>query len=112
MGSMNLEGDPAFQALAWEDPNWGGTTDKRGGYQKTIPTWEGGGTEFVPTKSYFDKQGQRSAKQNEAKLKAIQTRGGSAAGVRNILKGQQAAAPQGGTLLGGENTPAKTLLGL
>jgi len=36
MGSMNLEGDPAFQALAWEDPNWGGTTDKRGGYQKNL----------------------------------------------------------------------------
>lgn len=107
------ENDPMIQEMMWNEEFGKGSPgyDKRGGYQKIIAPWDGGGTEFIPTKSYFDKQGQRSAKQNEAKLKAVQTRGASAGSVRSILKGQQ-ATPQGGTLLGGENTPAKTLLGM
>jgi hypothetical protein len=84
-----------------------GMTDKRGGNVDTLTG------EFVPTKTFFDKQGQRSAKQNEARLKAVQTKGAaSAGGVRSILKGQVNPPAQGATILGGQNTAVKTLLGV
>ncbi len=105
--------DPYFQEQAWNDPEWGAiwgpkTVTNMGGYVTGAY-----GEEFVKNKKFFDKQGQRMAKQNEAKLRAVQTKGAaSAGGVRSILKGQANPPAQGSTILGGQNTAVKTLLGV